>query len=112
MSPKFCLGKNSKIKVSGSKLEFLFQRTLGENGGNKEGVTLELGPHIVAGEAVRCAERRGRAANEEQIEVHVGRSRLCSGAVYECLECRVLWDRACWGGLRVVGAEDVRCRHS
>lgn len=88
MSPKFCLGKNSKIKVSGSKLEFLFHRTLGENGGNKEGATLELGPHIVAGEAARWAERRGRAANEEQIEVHVGRSRLCSGAVYECLECR------------------------
>lgn len=95
MSPKFCLGKNPKIKVSGSKLEFLFQRTFGENDGNKKGVTLELRPHIAAGEAVRWAEGRGRAANEEQIEVHVGKCRLCSGAIYECLECRVLWDRAC-----------------
>lgn len=104
MSPKFCLGKNPKIKVSGSRLEFPFQRTPGENGGNKEGVTLELGPHIGAGEVVRWVEGRSRAANEEQIEVHVGRCRLCSGAVCGCLECRVLWDRACWGGLRVVGA--------
>lgn len=53
-------------------------------------MTLELGPHIVAGEAIRWVEERGRGANEEQIEAHVGRCRLCSGAVCEHLGCLVL----------------------
>lgn len=72
------------------RVRIFFQRTLGENGGKKEGVTLELGPHIVAGEAIRWVEGRGRGANKEQIEAHVGRCRLCSGAVCERLGCLVL----------------------
>lgn len=66
-----------KIKVSRSELEFLFQKDPWGEWWEQGGVTLELGPHIVAGEAIRWVEGRGTEANEEQIEVHVGRCRLC-----------------------------------